>query len=121
MIVKKILIIEEDIFLIKVIQKSFQKRGYEASTILDQSKTASIATAVNPDAILFNLISPQKKGFEIISDLKKSLKTKHIPIVIISHLSSNRDINKAKKIGVTKYFIKSDISLDAVIKYIESL
>lgn len=121
MIIKKVLILEEDIFLVKVIQKSFQKKGHDAVTILNQSKTASVATAVNPDVILFNLVSPQKNGFAIISDLKKNINTQHIPIVITSHLSSNRDINRAKKIGVSKYFIKSDVCLDEVIEYIESL
>ena len=118
---KKILILEDDAFLVKVMQKKFEKEGHEVTILLDGVKAVETAQLLKPDIILADLIMPEKDGFTAIGELKADPTTKKIPIIITSNLSSDEDVKKGKELGASKYFIKSNVSLNKIIEYIGSL
>ncbi len=118
---KKVLILEDDLFLVKVMQKKFEKSGHVVTILLDGLKAVEAAKSFKPDVILIDLIMPEKDGFTAIEELKSDPETTNIPVVVASNLSSEDDINKAKNLGILKYFIKSNVDLSGVISYIDSL
>ncbi|MBP7842655.1 response regulator [Candidatus Woesebacteria bacterium] len=119
--IKKVLILEDDLFLVKVIQKKFEKSGHIVSILLDGLKAVETAKSFKPDIILIDLIMPEKDGFTAISELKGDPETANIPIIVASNLSFEEDINKARNLGIIKYFVKSNVDLSGVISYIDSL
>lgn len=118
---KKVLILEDDLFLVKVMQKKFEKSGHVVTILLDGLKAVETAKSFEPDVVLVDLIMPEKDGFAAINDLKNDPATATIPVVVASNLSSEEDINKAQKLGIKKYFVKSNVDLSGVISYIDSL
>lgn len=118
---KKVLILEDDIFLVKVMQKKFEKNGNEVMFLLDGVKAVETAKNFQPDVILADLIMPEKDGFIAIKELKSDEQTKTIPIIVTSNLSSDEDVKRAKRLGVERYFIKSNSGLAEVIEYIATL
>lgn len=119
--VKRLLIIEDDLFLVKVMQKKFEKKGYTVNILLDGLKTVETAISFKPDIVLVDLIMPETDGFTAISELKNNPETANIPIIVASNLGSEEDINNAKKLGISKYFVKNNVDLNGVISYIDSL
>lgn len=118
---KKVLIIEDDIFLMKVMQKKFEKNGHNTRVLSDGVQALTVTKEFKPDVILVDLIMPIKDGFSAINDLKADPETQNIPIVVTSNLSSDEDIKRTIKLGAMKYFIKSNSDLSEVIEYISSL
>ena len=60
---------------------------------------------------------PKKDGFEVLEDLKKAgVKTK---ILVTSNLSQEEDIKKAKSLGASDFFIKSDTSIIEIVKIVQ--
>lgn len=118
---KKVLILEDDQFLVRVMQKKFEKSGHEVKILLDGTEAVSTAEAFQPDVILADLIMPETNGFQAIAALKDNPKTKDIPVVVTSNLSTEDDIKEAKKLGVAHYFIKSNVDLNSVIEFISDL
>jgi PleD family two-component response regulator len=49
---------------------------------------------------------PGMNGFEMLEKVKKDDKTKEIPVVILSNLGQNEDIDKGMKLGAVDYIIK---------------
>lgn len=118
---KKVLILEDDIFLVKVMKEKFEQKGHSVVILLNGSKAVKTSIEKQPDVILLDLMMPETDGFKTIKNLKDNQETANIPIIVASNLDSDKDIRKAKKMNVSHYFVKSSVSLDEVIEYIGNL
>ena len=73
------------------------------------------------DLVLLDLIMPCKNGFEVLQEMRASAKLKSVPVVVLSNLSQNKDMDQAKDLGISGYLTKSSVSLvnllDEIRKY----
>ena len=53
---------------------------------------------------------------QVLDALKKDPTTAHIPVIILSNLGQDRDVQQAMEAGATAYFIKADLSLQALVQ-----
>ena len=74
---------------------------------------------VRPDLVLLDLIMPGKNGFEVLEEMKADKDLKNIPVIILSNLGQESDVDKGKSLGAEDYLIKSDISMKEVIETIK--
>jgi len=112
---KKILVIEDDKFLRKVIKKKLLKEGYEVIEALDGDEGIKAAKENNPDLILLDLVLPMTNGFEVLAKLKKSPALSKIPVIILSNLSGIEEVKKGIEMGATDYLIKAHFDLSEII------
>jgi len=64
---------------------------------------------------------PKMDGFEVLHILKSDPKTKKIPVIVLSNLGENSDMDKAKSLGAVEYFVKADIRLDDLQKKVAEI
>jgi two-component system, chemotaxis family, sensor kinase CheA len=64
---------------------------------------------------------PKKDGYEVLSEIKKDGTTKNIPVILLTNLGSNEDIQRAFEKGATTYLIKSDYKLADVANKIKEI
>src|SRR3990170_6129485 len=69
-----------------------------------------------PDLILLDLIMPNKNGFEFLEAIKPDAKLKKIPIIVLSNLGQDSDVERAKALGAVDYMIKSDSSIQKIVE-----
>lgn len=117
----KILVAEDDKFLVKVYQAEFTKHHYQVKIAFDGKQVFEVLKTFQPDVILLDLIMPKKDGFEVLKELKRNDKYKNIPVIVATNLGQDSDINTAKKLGADDYIVKSDIQLYELVKKTESL
>ena len=117
---KKVLIAEDDRFLMKMGQAKLTKGGYEVIPAVNGDEALSKAKKEKPDIILLDIIMPQKNGFEVLELLRKDKKFKKTPILILSNLGQESDIKRGKELGATDYIVKSNMSISEVLKKVES-
>lgn len=115
---KKILIIEDERDIVKVLTIRLQGRGYYVIAAFDALQGFSVALKEKPDLIILDIRMPAGGGLSVAEKLKRSTLTWTIPIIILTG-SSEKDIEaKAKKLGV-QFYIKKPYDpeelLDAVI------
>lgn len=115
----RVLIVEDDQFLNKVYKAKLEKEGFEIISLTDSDTAIETAVEMQPACILLDLILPTLSGFEVLVDLKKNPKTKDIPVLILSNLGQQTDIQKGLESGAAAYFVKADISPDEVINQIK--
>lgn len=118
---KKVLLVEDDLFLGKLSKKKFELAGFSVSFLKDGVDVLKQAKSEKPAVIVLDLVMPNKDGFEALADLKADEETKNIPVVVVSALSSDDDKDKVKKLGGKKYFVKSDVQINEIIDYLDSL
>lgn len=118
---KKILTIEDDSFLKNIESSKFTKSGFEVATAMTKADIASSLSTSTPDIILLDIMLPDIDGYQVLQNLKADEKTKNIPVIVFSNLSSDADIKKMTEAGAAAFMIKSNFTLDEVIEKINSL
>ncbi len=108
---KKILLVEDDEMLHKVLSERLKKEGVEIQVATDGEQAITKAESFSPDLILLDIILPKKSGFEVLQELRSRSKFKKTPVVILSNLGQEEDIAQMKKLGVKEYLVKADFSL----------
>lgn len=110
---KKILFIEDEATLQRSLTEIL-KEDYEVINALDGETGLGLARKEKPDLILLDLILPKRDGFSVLEELKKNDLTKDIPVIILTNLENNIEIEKVLELGATTYLIKSQYSLDDI-------
>ena len=111
----KILIIEEDRFLRKIYKNKFSRAGFEFREAISGDEGLNKVYSEKPDLVLLDLMLPKKSGFEVLVELKRDKSTRKIPVVILSNLAQEEDIQRVMSLGASDYLIKTEVSLSDVI------
>ena len=118
---KRILYIEDDKTIADIFHKRFTEEGYKVS-ICDNGEDGLRATLdFKPDMVITGILMPKVSGFDVIYILKNTPETKHIPIVVLSALSRQEDIDRAKELGAIDYMVMSEVRVKDVLKRINKL
>ena len=118
---RKVLIIEDDSFLQGLEANKLEKGGYEVITASTGIEAMKKINEPNIDVILLDLILPDFNGFEVLVKIKENDILKNVPVIVFSNLSEERDINKSKELGATDFLVKSNFTLDELLKHIDSI
>jgi DNA-binding response OmpR family regulator len=112
---KKILLIEDDPFLSSLLKTRFVKEGFEITHAATGDEGISMLKQGGFNLVLLDLILPGKSGFEVMEEINMDPAAPKIPILIISNLGQDSDIEKGKELGAVGYLIKARTSIDALI------
>ena len=105
--VPKILIVEDDGDLARVIAASFEKYEaliYRAAT---GSQAIELATTVQPDLLVLDLVLPEMDGFSIVKWLRKDELMRHVPVIVFSAAEVTPEQKKLLMLGPTEFVTKS--------------
>mgnify|MGYP001186439117 CR=1 FL=1 len=112
----KVLVIDEDKFVINIYESEFHQQNIEVVAAFDGADGWEKVKAEKPDLIIMELILFKINGFDLIKKIKNDKKLKNIPIVVCSSLNQQDDIDESMKLGALKYFSKQTYSLKQVTK-----
>ena len=115
---KKILLTEDDPFLIRVYKTKLSKLDYEVIMLEDGGLVLDNAINLKPDLIVLDIALKGKDGFTVLKELKENEKTKNIPVFVLTNLGMEEDFNEANKYQIDKYIVKSDVGIGDVINEI---
>ncbi len=112
---KKILIVEDDHYLLKAYRIKMEKSGFDVVTAVDGLEGLKLAKKEKPDLIVLDLLLPKIDGFEFLKKIKSDEELKNIPVITISVLGQKTDQERAIALGAEEYFIKTDYKLEEII------
>ena len=119
---KKILIVEDDMFLQGLASTKLQKEGYEISVAGDTNEASKLIDTMTPDLIILDVILPGgTDGLGILKKIREGIKTKQTPVIMFSNMSDDVNVKKAKELGATEYMVKSNFTLDELADKIKEL
>jgi DNA-binding response OmpR family regulator len=118
---KKIMIIEDDRFLSSLMKARLEKEGFTVAQAFDGEEAMQELKSDLPSLIILDLIMPKVTGFEVLQMISITPQLDKVPVVIVSNLAQDSDIEKARQLGAREYFIKVKISIDDLIGKIKSL
>jgi len=119
--VKKIMIIEDDHFLSSLMKARLEKEGFVVVQAFDGEEAMETLKKDIPSLVILDLIMPKVTGFEVLQMISITPQLDKIPVVIVSNLAQDSDIEKARQLGAREYFIKVKVSIDDLVGKIKSL
>lgn len=111
----KILLIEDEEMLANMYEVKFQNEGFDLTKALDGAEGLEKAKAIKPDFILLDIIMPKMDGFSVLKTLKEDPLTKDIPVMLLTNLGQEEDIERGKQLGAVGYLVKANITPSEVV------
>lgn len=111
---KKILVVEDDKFLLEVYGARLRASNFEVYLLEDGTNAHAAAKTFKPNLVFLDLAMPNKDGYEVLRELKASPETAHIPVIVISKLDGEEDIAKSKALGAAEHFVKTKYSFNEI-------
>ena len=113
---KKILIVDDDKFLLDMYSIKFSEHGFTVDTALSADEAlAKFEAGFQPAIFLVDLIMPGMDGFQLIEKLKEKGAAKSAAIVILSNLGQKEDIEKGLGLVADGYIIKASATPSEVV------
>ena len=116
-----ILIIEDDHFLSSLLKARLEKEGFTVYHAADGEEGLNLIKQVNPNLVLMDLILPKLSGFEILETISVDPQFNRIPVIVLTNLAQESDVEKTKSLGAVDYFVKVKISIDEIIDKVEGV
>lgn len=115
----KLLVAEDDKFLQKILVTKFTKEGFDVRAASDGEEAMKALLAEVPAFMLLDLILPKMNGFEVLAEIRTNQKMKDLPVFILSNLSQEEDVKRAKELGALDFLVKADNSINQVVEKVK--
>jgi DNA-binding response OmpR family regulator len=118
---KTIMIIEDDHFLSSLMKARLEKEGFTVVQAFDGEEAMSLLKQGVPLLVILDLIMPKVTGFEVLQMISITPGLDKVPVIIVSNLAQDSDIEKARQLGAREYFVKVKVSIDDLVGKIKLL
>jgi two-component system alkaline phosphatase synthesis response regulator PhoP len=102
----KILVVDDEIYIVHILDFSLGMEGYEVITALDGEQAIEKAHAEKPDLIVLDIMMPKLDGYETCKALKGDATTRDIPVILLSAKGRNVDQKIGFEVGADDYITK---------------
>jgi len=103
---KTILAVDDDPFILVVVEKFLSIKGFKIVTMTDPEKAYFWAEKNKPDLVISDVAMPGVDGFTLIRNLKTNKATQHIPSVMLTATDKVADVEKGFASGAKAYILK---------------
>lgn len=111
----KILLVEDDEALAQMYTMRLEAEGFLVEHVGNGEDALSAAVRFRPDLILLDAMMPKISGFDVLDILRNTPETANMRIIMLTALSQPKDKERAEKLGVDDYLIKSQVVIADVI------
>ena len=117
---KKILLVEDDPFLVDIYSKKLQQFGFEVVCANSGGKALELFTRNVFDLVLLDIVMPDIDGWKILSEIKESPANK-AKVIIFSNLGQKAEVERGLQMGADKYLIKANYTPSEVVEEVRKI
>jgi len=81
---KKILVVDDEMHLARILQFTLKNAGYEVSLAYDGKEALEMVQEINPDLVILDLVLPIVDGYKVCNKIKNDKSTESIPVIILT-------------------------------------
>jgi CheY-like chemotaxis protein len=104
--VSKVLVVDDEPHIVRLVSFSLSRRGYDVLEATDGPSGIELARSEKPDLILMDVMMPGMTGFDAVEKLKAEPATAGIPVVMLSAKSQQYEQQEGLRRGAQKYICK---------------
>lgn len=117
---KKILVVDDDPYILMSLEYLMQKNGYKVIVARNGTEARELVQEERPDLVILDIMMPDIDGYEICRFIKQSPELNHILVVFLSAKTRDADQKRGMEAGAALYVFKP-FATRALIKEINQL
>ncbi len=114
----KVLYVEDELFLGKIVKESLESRGFEVAMESDGAKATDLFKKTQPGICILDIMLPNKDGFTIADEIREL--DEDVPIIFLTAKTQTEDVVKGFSLGGNDY-IRKPFSMEELIVRIQNL
>jgi DNA-binding response OmpR family regulator len=118
---KKILIIEDDVFMAGLLERKFKQGNFKILKASNANQARETLTSTPVDLILLDVVLPGTDGFTFLRELKKNENVSSIPVIITSNLGQQEEIERGLTEGASDYIVKAHSTPGEIVSKVEDI
>jgi len=116
---KKILLIEDEELIIRLLGRKLTDIGYEVTLAMDGQDGLDKMRKDKPNLILLDIIMPRKGGFDVMEEMRRDPELAAIPVIIISNSGQPLELDRAKGLGAVDWLVKTEFDPKEVVEKVQ--
>jgi CheY-like chemotaxis protein len=104
--VSRILVVDDDAWILRMVTTVLEKRGYEIFTARDGEEGLEQAQKVMPDLIVTDVMMPKLDGWALVKQLRATPQLAFTPVIFLTALGSDEDRIRGFRLGADDYLAK---------------
>lgn len=112
---KRILLVEDDDALANVYTSRLQAESFDVRRVNNGEEALAAALSYHPDMVLLDVMMPKVSGFDVLDILRHTPETANLKVIMLTALSQESDKERAQKLGVDDYLVKSQVVIADVV------
>ncbi len=114
----RVLVVEDDKLLSSLIVRKLKAENCNVLYAANGEDALKALEKETPDLILLDILLPGIDGFEVLKRVKENASLRDVPVIILSNLGQESDIEQGKKLGAVTFLVKASLTLDEITKEI---
>lgn len=115
-----ILLVDDDPDILHVLSTAFESAGHQVRTIVDPDEVVPHRVAQSFDAVVLDVMMPQRSGWKVLEDLRGDPRTERLPVVMLSAIGDATNRVKGIRLGADDFLAKP-FHPDEIIARVERL
>jgi len=103
---KKILAVDDERHIVRLVQVNLERQGYEVVTANDGREALEKVESERPDLVVLDVMMPYMDGFEVLQNLRRNPSTRDIPVIMLTAKAQDADVFRGWQSGVDCYLTK---------------
>ncbi|HEU4913971.1 MAG TPA: response regulator [Candidatus Saccharimonadales bacterium] len=117
----KVLLVEDDNNLREIYEARLQAEGYDIVSAMDGEEALVVAKKEKPDLVISDVMMPRISGFEMLDILRNTDGLKDVKVIMLTALGQAEDKTRADSLGADRYLVKSQVTLEDIVKAAQEL
>jgi len=112
---KTILVVEDDTFLVRAYKVKFGENGFDVLVASTGEEAMAYLEKDPVDLVLLDIMLPVTSGFDVLKAIRSNAKWGKVPVIVLSNLGQEQDIEKGKALGANDYIVKTDVKINDIV------
>ncbi|MBU6431198.1 MAG: response regulator [Patescibacteria group bacterium] len=119
---QKVLIVDDDQFLINMYSLKFSNEGFEVSSATKGEESLDkLRGGLEPDIILLDVVMPSLGGIGILEKIRREKLAEKSFVIMLTNQGDRSDIDQANKLGVDGYIVKATSTPSGVVEEVMNI
>ena len=103
---KKILAVDDERHIVRLIQVNLERAGYLVVTAFDGREALKKIDEEKPDLVVLDVMMPNMNGFEALKQIRANPQTRNLPVIMLTAKAQDQDVFQGYSYGVDIYLTK---------------
>jgi DNA-binding response OmpR family regulator len=102
----RILVVEDDLDISKMLRLYFDSQGYEVLTVMRGHDALEVCRKKQPNVVVLDIMLPDMDGYDVCRELRGNLRTSHVPVIFLTQKDERSDKIAGLELGADDYITK---------------